>query len=118
MGEMRARRTLVLTDDQRRALVRLRDHDARPFVRERAAALLKIADGQSPHQVARNGLLRPRDPDTVYSWLDLYETEGVAGLDLRRHGGRRRVAADDARAADRPEGPTPSRRADRSDGRA
>jgi hypothetical protein len=34
-------------------------------LRERSAALLKIADGMPAALVARQGLLRPRDPDTV-----------------------------------------------------
>jgi transposase len=59
-------------------------------MRERCAALLKIAAGQTPHQVARHGLLKPRDPDTVYAWLSAYEANGLAGLLARQHGGRRR----------------------------
>jgi hypothetical protein len=80
-------RTLFLTEEQRQELLRLRDHDARPYVRERAAAILKIADGDSPHRVARSGLLKPRDPDSVYAWLDRYEAEGAAGLIAHPHGG-------------------------------
>jgi hypothetical protein len=38
-------------------------------VRERCAAVLQIADGVSAHAVARQGRLKPRDPDTVYAWL-------------------------------------------------
>lgn len=83
-------RTLDLTDSQRTTLQEARDHDARPFVRERSAAILKIADGASPHWVARHGLLRPRDPDTVYGWLNRYETMGFVGLLVRQHGGPRR----------------------------
>ena len=62
---MPRRRTLDLTDPQRQELLHHRDHDPRPYVRERCAALRKIADGQSAHAVARQGLLKPRDPDTV-----------------------------------------------------
>jgi hypothetical protein len=51
---------------------------------------LKIADGGTPHAVARHGLLKPRDPDTVYAWLSAYEANGLAGLLARQHGGRRR----------------------------
>jgi hypothetical protein len=81
------RRTLSLTEVQRRELLQSRDHDSRPYVRERAAAILKIADGQSPHRVARSGLLKPRDPDSVYAWLGRYEAAGVAGLISRPQGG-------------------------------
>ena len=75
-----ARRTLTLTEEQRHALLQLRDHDARPYGRKRGAAMLNIAEGHSPPWVARQGLLKPRDPDTVYSWLDMYEAVGTAGL--------------------------------------
>ena len=88
---MPRRRTLDLTDPQRQDLLHHRDHDPRPYVRERCAALLKIADGQSAHAVARQGLLKPRDPDTVYSWLDLYEQLGIRGVLLFQHGGAHRV---------------------------
>ena len=57
---MSQRRTLALTAAQRQQLLHHRDHDPRPYVRERCAALLKIAGGRSPHAVARAGLLRPR----------------------------------------------------------
>ncbi len=87
---MYQRRTLALTDDQRAELLYHRDHDRLPFVRERCAAMLKIADGQSPHAVATKGLLRNRDPDTVYAWLDHYQREGLPGLFAHQHGGHRR----------------------------
>jgi hypothetical protein len=80
-------RRISLTEEQRQELVRLRDHDPRPYVRERGAAVLKIAESQSPHRVARSGLLKPRDPDTIYAWLDRYEAEGIAGLIARPQGG-------------------------------
>jgi hypothetical protein len=83
------RRALSLTEDQRQELLRLRDHDQRPYVRERGAAILKIAEGLSPYRVARSGLLKPRDPDTVYAWMDSYQAEGVAGLIAHPQGGWR-----------------------------
>jgi hypothetical protein len=79
--------TLTLTEEQRQQLLQLRDHDPRPSVRERGAAMLKIAQGHSPHQVARRGLLKPRDPDTIYSWLDRYPASGAAGLIAHPQGG-------------------------------
>ncbi len=72
----RPRRTLVLTDGQRAELEHARDRHPKPYLRERAAALLKIAGGQSPWSVALHGLLRPRDPHTVYAWLDRYASDG------------------------------------------
>ena len=87
---MAQRRTIVLTAAQRQELTECRDRHRRPDLRERCAAILKIAEGRSAHWVARQGLLRPRDPDTVYGWLTIYERQGIVGLIGRRHGGRRR----------------------------
>jgi hypothetical protein len=87
---MARRRTLTLTDTQRQDLINHRDHDPRPYVRERCAALLKVADGQAAHAVARHGLLKSRDPDTVYSWLDLYERLGIRGVLWFQQGGAHR----------------------------
>jgi hypothetical protein len=87
---MAQRRTLRLRDEQRQELVDHRAHDPRPYVRERCAALLKIAAGRTPYAVARHGLLKPRDPDTVSGWLTRYEREGLAGLLGSQQGGVRR----------------------------
>ena len=83
-------RTVALTEEERQELIEYRDHDPRPYVRERCAAILKVADGRTAHWVAKHGLLKERDPDTVYNWLNIYEAEGVAGLIARQHGGARR----------------------------
>lgn len=65
-------------------------HHRSPQVRERCAAVLKVAEGHSPHWVARSGLLRPRDPDTVYQWLRWYQQDGLPGLLAHQHGGAHR----------------------------
>ena len=83
------RRTLTLTPEQQAKLEAVSRHDPKPYLRERAAALLQIAAGQSPHHVARHGLLVPRDPDSVYGWLDRYQREGLAGLTIRPGRGRK-----------------------------
>jgi hypothetical protein len=73
-------RTLLLDDPQRVTLQQCRDHHPLPHMREKAAALLKIADGARPAHVAYSGLLKPHDPDIVYRWMDRYEQFGLAGL--------------------------------------
>ncbi len=50
----------------------------KPAVRERTAAILKVAAGQSVKQVAENGLLVPRHRSTVYNWIVQYFTHGLA----------------------------------------
>lgn len=87
---MVGKRTLTLSDEERVQLIEHRDHDPHPQVRERCAAMVKIADGQTAHAVAGKGLLKPRDPDTIYGWLDRYEKQGLEGLLSRLHGGQRR----------------------------
>lgn len=81
-------RTLTLTEAQQAELVAVRDHDRRGYLRECAAALVKLAAGASPHAVARTGCHKPRDPDTVYRWLDVYQQQGIAGLVHRPRGHR------------------------------
>ena len=87
---MANRRTLRLKTREQRELEHYRDHDARPYVRERCSALLRIATEKTPHAVARQGVLKPRDPDTLNGWLHVYEEEGVTGLLAHQQGGDRR----------------------------
>jgi hypothetical protein len=80
---------LVLTAEQRTALERHRDTATKPHERERAAALLKVAAGVSPAQVARDGLLRPRKRTTVYAWVRRFRQEAMAALAVRPGRGRK-----------------------------
>jgi hypothetical protein len=41
--------SLTLSDGERNALARLRDHAIKPYQREWAAALVKLADGDTIH---------------------------------------------------------------------
>jgi transposase len=67
----------------------VRDHHVRPYMRERAAALIQIAAGHSIRQVARGGLYRPRHHDTVGQWLSRYRQGGLDGLLIRPGRGRK-----------------------------
>lgn len=67
----------------------MRDQASKPYLRERASAILQVAEGRSGRWVAQNGLLRPRKPDTIYGWLDRYEAKGLAGLPIDEGGGRK-----------------------------
>lgn len=82
-------RAFDLTTTERAELTRLRDTAPQAYLRERAAALVKVADGMSAAQVARHGLLRPRKPDTVYTWMDRFVDAGIAGLQMRAGRGRK-----------------------------
>jgi len=80
---------LVLTSEDRQALLRLRDTAPKPFQRERAAALLKVADGLPVSEVARHGLLRPRRRGTLYGWVRDFRQRGLAALSIRPGRGRK-----------------------------
>jgi hypothetical protein len=80
---------LVLTPELRQELLRQRDAAPKPFQRERAAALLKVADGLPVVEVARYGLLRPRRPGTVYGWIRDFQHRGLAVLSIRPGRGRK-----------------------------
>lgn len=81
--------TLELNERQQRELEHIRDHHAKPYMRERAAALLKIASGRSGRDVALNGLHKERDPDTIYKWVRRYQAAGIEGLQSRHGRGRK-----------------------------
>ena len=86
---MAQRRHIRLTVEKLAELKKARDTAEKPHIRERAAAIIKVVEGQTPHAVARKGLLKPRDPDTVYDWLDRYEADGIDGLLIRPGRGRK-----------------------------
>jgi hypothetical protein len=77
---MPAPRPFVLTLAQRAELVQVRDHERRPYLRERAAALLQLAEGWSMRRAARESGLRPRRPETIAVWRERYLAGGLAGL--------------------------------------
>lgn len=83
-----SRSHLSLAAAERTALQRLAHTAAPAYLRERAAAILKVATGQSATQVAREGLLQPRKVETVCRWLVHYRSAGVAGLAIRPGRGR------------------------------
>jgi len=93
-------RVLGLSETQRAELEWMRDHHFKPHLRERAAALLKIADGMPLSVVARQGLFKRRLAETVRDWVVRYESEGLAGLEIRK--GRGRKPAFSPRAPHRP----------------
>lgn len=82
------KRELELKKAQEKTLHEMRDHHPKPYLRERAAALLKIARGYSASWVARQGLLKRRDYRTVIAWLDAYQSEGLGGLYIKAGRGR------------------------------
>ena len=81
--------TICLTPEQQKQLEQIRDTDKSPYMRERATAILKIANGMSARQVALNGLLKKRKPDAIYDWVHRYQKEGIKGLLVKPGHGRK-----------------------------
>ena len=96
-----ARYSLTLTSDQRFVLNVWRDTHPSPEVRERASALLQIAEGIPATTVARRGLAHARDPRTLYSWVAGFRRDGLLGL-LSRSVRRKQIALAAVAAADPP----------------
>jgi Winged helix-turn helix len=83
-------RRLELEPAERATLEQAVRHHPKPYARERAAALVKVADRTAAASwVAEHGLLTAHAPDTVYRWLDRYEAEGLAALTVRPGRGRK-----------------------------
>jgi len=82
---------LKLTKKEREQLVSIRDKDEKAYRREKAGALLKIAEGQSPYEVAKKGLLKERDPDTIYSWVKNFVKTGIKSLTHKPRRKQKRV---------------------------
>lgn len=86
---MPAKLRLELTAQEVLDLEELRDHALKPYLRERAAAILKIAKGNSGREVALQGLLKPHWQDTIYEWVARYRAKGITGLEIKPGRGRK-----------------------------
>ena len=90
-----------LSEEQREELIDVRDHHDKPYMREKAAAVLKVAgspekvagspeeEGQSARQVALSGLLRERSPKAVRDWVHTYKKEGIDGFAVEEGRGQK-----------------------------
>jgi transposase len=80
---------IKLSESQQAELEEARDHSVKAYLREWAAAILKIAEGKSASEVARSGLLKRRQYQTVCAWAQRYQEAGIAGLAIRQGRGRK-----------------------------
>lgn len=80
---------ISLTAEQRAELEAVRSRHRLPYMRERAAAILKIADGHSGRETAHRLLLKPHSSKTLYEWVRRYRAEGMNGLKIRPGRGRK-----------------------------
>ncbi len=80
---------ISLTKKQKAELETARKRHPKPYVRERAAAILKVAAGWSLRQTAYVGLLKRHAPETIKEWCERYLAEGMSGLIIRSGRGRK-----------------------------
>lgn len=79
----------ILSDEDVQSLIELRDCSTKPYLRERASAILKLSNGQTAFQIASDGLLRRRYYETVSDWFHRFQSDGVKGLLIKKGRGRK-----------------------------
>lgn len=65
----------ALSKEQQAELVDLQKHSPKPYLRERAGAILKLAKKHTAIDIASHGLLQKRHRETVSTWLRRYEAQ-------------------------------------------
>lgn len=80
-----------LSQEQRSELEKVCKSHPKPYMRERASALLKVAEGYSMNWVAEKGLLKRHEPETIKDWIKRYLEKGVVGWKIQSGRGRKPV---------------------------
>lgn len=80
---------LELRKDEQEALEKVLNTHSRPYMREKASALLQVNSGKRVEDVALYGLLKKRRISTIYSWIKKYKQSGLEGLQVQQGRGRR-----------------------------
>jgi len=79
---------LVLTAAERQALERWKKHPPKPYLRERARAILLVSDGKEGQEVSQ--ILRVRvHRTTIGEWVHRYQAQGIEGLRIKAGRGRK-----------------------------
>ena len=78
-----------LSDEEFKQLAETLHHSPKPYLRERAGAILKLANSETASKIATSGLLRKRHPETVSRWFHRFQTAGVKGLEIKVGRGRK-----------------------------
>ena len=79
---------IELSFDEQKELELVGDNHEKAYMREKASAILQIAEGKSGLEVARKGLLKPRRKNTIYDWVKRYQQDGIAGFLVKSGRGR------------------------------
>ena len=85
---MPKRYTIRLSDAEREKLERWAKNAARPYLRQRARAVLRVAQGEPLSQVAQHSRVRVHRT-TVAEWVRRYQAAGINGLKIKAGRGRK-----------------------------
>lgn len=80
---------LEISSEQKTELTKAVKTHPKPYVRERASGILKVAAGNALRQVAYFQLLQRHAPETVKGWCTAYLAEGLDGLLVKEGRGRK-----------------------------
>ena len=80
---------LELGKDEQKELQKVLKSHPKAYMREKASALLQVAQGARVEDVAISGLLQKRREATVYDWIKKYKASGINGLLVQRGRGRK-----------------------------
>ena len=78
-----------LNPEQQSELEEVRCRHAKAYMRERAVAVLKVAEGQTLTEVAEKCLLKRRKAETVHEWIKAYLKDGIKGWEIKKGRGRK-----------------------------
>ncbi len=78
-----------LSSEQQSELEKAVRNHPKPYVRERATGILKVAAGNSLRQVAYHQLLTRHAPETVKGWCETYLAGGLDALLIKKGRGRK-----------------------------
>jgi transposase len=79
---------LKLSVTESESLTKLMNTSPKPYIRERACALLHVSRGISCLEVSQKHLLKKRDRHTVSDWVSLFKDQGISGLTHKAGKGR------------------------------
>lgn len=78
-----------ISDEQKTELEYWLFHSTKPYLRERASAILKLAQSQTVLDIAAGGLLQKRHRETVANWFHRFQSDGIKGLEIKKGRGRK-----------------------------
>lgn len=85
---MPKRYVIELSEEERAKLESWMKNPPKPHFRQRARAILLVADGEPLYKVAEHSRIR-KDRKTVQRWVQRYLREGIEGLKTKKGQGRK-----------------------------